>query len=244
MGANPISIRRLVNGMRKLAAGLRPFSESVWPGVRNDLFVAHESIYAFAAGYVHDSDVLDAGCGTGYGTHMLASAGARSAIGVDLDARSVAYARRHYRLPKLSYRVADLEHLDFPDATFGFVVASNALEHLHDPALFLRSLRRVLRPNGKALIAVPPIYTSHDAKTHAGIHYHRSNLTVQQWTSVIGDAGFDVSAFFHESRTQPDFQSHAPSTLSVADFAFTPTPVAGMMLQPSITAVFLLETRT
>ncbi len=30
------TLHRALNGIRKVAAGLRPFSESVWPGVRND----------------------------------------------------------------------------------------------------------------------------------------------------------------------------------------------------------------
>src|SRR6266566_3430102 len=77
-------LHRALNGIRKVAAGLRPFSESVWPGVRNDLFVAHESIYRFFANDVRNRDVLDAGCGTGYGSHILARSGAKSVVGVDL----------------------------------------------------------------------------------------------------------------------------------------------------------------
>jgi len=57
--------KRFLNGMRKVASGLRPFNESVWPGVRNDLFVAHESLYQLAAPYAAGARVLDAGCGTG-----------------------------------------------------------------------------------------------------------------------------------------------------------------------------------
>jgi len=105
---------RALNGIRKVAAGLRPFSESVWPGVRNDLFVAHESIYRFFASDVGNLDILDAGCGTGYGSHLLAEAGAESVIGVDLDRRNIAFARKRYSAPNLSFAVADIEELDSP----------------------------------------------------------------------------------------------------------------------------------
>lgn len=46
------SIVRTINGLRKVAAGLKPFSESVWPGVRNDLFVANQSIASLRASVV------------------------------------------------------------------------------------------------------------------------------------------------------------------------------------------------
>ena len=234
------TLHRALNGIRKVAAGLRPFSESVWPGVRNDLFVAHESIYRFFASDVRDDDVLDAGCGTGYGSHILAAGGARSVIGVDLDRRNIAFARKRYPAPNLAFAVADIEELDFADDSFDLVVASNSVEHLHHPELFLQRTRRLLRPGGRALIAVPPIYTSADAKVHAGIHYHRSNLTVAEWAARIGDAGFNASGFIHSVRAgaKVNFASHLASPLSPEDFLFTPTTVVGLLSQVSITAIF------
>ena len=129
--------------MRKVLAGLRPFSESVWPGVRNDLFVAHQSIYAFATGYCAGKRVLDAGCGTGYGAFHLAQHGARAVTGVDLDGRSIAFARRHFQSPNLSFLTGDLEDLTLETASLDTVVASNSLEHLDIPGAFSRwSCRR------------------------------------------------------------------------------------------------------
>src|SRR5689334_18904699 len=100
---------RVSNGIRKVAAGLRPFSESVWPGVRDDLFVAHESIYVFAQRFVAGQNVLDAGCGTGYGSFLLARSGASSVLGVDRDRSSVRFAKRRYQADNLAFRVTDLE---------------------------------------------------------------------------------------------------------------------------------------
>jgi SAM-dependent methyltransferase len=237
-------LHRFTNGVRKIAHGLRPFSESVWPGVRSDLFVAHESIYAYAARYVRGLRVLDAGCGTGYGSHLLARHGARSVIGIDLDARNVAFARKRYTLPNLAFEVQDLERLAFDDASFGFVIASNALEHLHDPDAFLEPLGRLLAPDGQALIAVPPIYGDADARVHAGIHYHRSNLRVGEWLSLLERAGFEVTGVLHETSAHPNFQSHRPSRLTTDDFTFTEVGAAELARRPSITAMFLLRRTT
>ena len=235
-----MNLRRILNGVRKVAAGLRPFNESVWPGVRNDLFVAHESIYRFAATFAENRDVLDAGCGTGYGSAIFGDA-ARSVLGVDLDARSVAYARRHFARSNVSFEVADLQQLSFEER-FDLIVASNSLEHLDEPRAFVDGARRALRADGSLLIAVPPIYGQSDAQAHADIHYHRSNLRVSEWGALLAEDGFEATGFVHHfagAGDPPDFGSHAPSRLQPSDFAFSPVTSEELATRLSITAVFL-----
>lgn len=238
-----IDLQRLINGIRKFAAGLRPFSESVWPGVRNDLFVAHESIYRFFAERVRGLDVLDAGCGTGYGARILADGGARHATGVDIDCQNVRYARKHYGSPGIDFDVADMEQLRFADASFDAVIASNSAEHLRDPRRFVDSLARILRPAGIVLIAVPPIYTETDAATHHAIRYHRTNLTVAQWIQLLDQTPFEVSYFIHRAPAgaAPDFSSRTTSRLTASAFEFTETDRDQFQCTPSITAMFLLR---
>lgn len=236
---------RVINGVRKVAAGLRPFSESVWPGVRNDLFVAHESIYFFASSYAAGRRVLDAGCGTGYGSAQLARSGATSVVGVDLDAANVRYATRHYGAPNVTFRTADLERLDFPPASFDLVVASNSLEHLHDPDAFVASLRSLLASDGVAIIAVPPIVSAADAATHAHIHYHRSNLNVRAWHELFARGGFDIECITHRARrgVAPDVHSRRTSRYTAADFVFAHATLDALCAEPTITAVFVLQPR-
>jgi SAM-dependent methyltransferase len=235
------TLHRLFNGVRKVAAGLRPFSESVWPGVRNDLFVAHESIYAFASQYARGRIVLDAGCGTGYGAEILAGAEATRVIGVDLDPRNVAFARRRYPRANLSFEIGDLERLPFDGAQFGLVIASNSLEHLESPGAFLDSLRRMLTPDGVAIIAVPPIYSEHDYAKHQAIHYHRSNLPMPEWARLIAAHGFRATGCIHNVKRTADLTSHRRSRLTVADFTFTPVPVEEMLQRFTITGIFVVE---
>ncbi len=58
--------------------------ERAFPGMpRPDIMSEHTSRYSFALGHVGDRDVLDLGCGTGYGSEMLTWA-ARSVRGFDI----------------------------------------------------------------------------------------------------------------------------------------------------------------
>lgn len=242
MSALPRQAQRLVNGVRKVAAGLRPFGESVWPGVRNDLFVAHESIYRFALPFACGATVLDAGCGTGYGSYLFAEADAARILGLDIDRWSIAFARRRYANSVLTFEHADCQEIALPPARFDFVFASNVLEHLVRPERFLRTAFDTLRPGGHALFAIPPITSDETAALHRGIHYHRSNLPVSGWRALLTSYDWSVSSFTHTfvgSGAHPDFSSPFPSRLSSADFSFSPESPDGLQTAPTITAIFL-----
>lgn len=186
----PYLVARVVNGVRKVATGLTPFGESVWPGVRNDLFVAHASIYFFFSQFARQQRVLDAGSGTGYGAPILEAAGATSVLGVDIDRRSVGYSTTHFSSEKSSFQVADLQHLSFPPSSFDLITSSNALEHLESPGLFLRDCASILTASGRVVLAVPPITFPERLAQHRGIHYHRSNLTVIEWVQLFVETGW------------------------------------------------------
>ena len=214
----------------------------MWPGVRNDLFVAHESIYRFASLYAEGALVLDAGCGTGYGSAVLAER-ATSVRGVDIDPLTIRYATRKYSSDRIHFERADLQALRF-DQVFDVVVASNSLEHLEHPEQFLAGVKRCLRPGGKLIVAVPPIYTAHDSATHGHIHYHRANLGIAQWHDLLAGSGFHVSCFSHLPATteiKPDFSATKVSALNARDFVFPAISRNDLLRVPSITAVFVAE---
>jgi 2-polyprenyl-3-methyl-5-hydroxy-6-metoxy-1,4-benzoquinol methylase len=236
------SAQRVLNGMRKVGAGLRPFGESVFPGVPNDLFVAHASIYHFASRFVAGARVLDAGCGTGYGARILSRNGAAHVHGIDIDPLSVAYARRRYASSTVSFARADCESLVLPEGHFDFVFASNVLEHLERPELLLRSAIRALRPGGRALFAVPPITSEETAALHHGIHYHRSNLTVAAWYALLSALPWSLGVYGHSfvgPGRHPDFASPFRSCLVPSAFAFTESTAADLHDAAVLTAVFL-----
>lgn len=239
--------RRVVNGLRKVYAGLTPFGESVWPGVRNDLFVAHTSIYEFFSKYVQrDASVVDAGCGVGYGTASLVENTRSRALGLDVDRRSIRYARRHYGSDDVRFEVADLNRpLALPDSSCQAIVSSNCLEHLDDPSIFISEVSRLLEPRGVCVIVVPPITTGYTVEHNREIHYHRSNLKVTEWHDLFVDHGFDVQCFRHTYiDREPDFRDPYPSRLTTDSFVFE--PLAGVneyFSCDSISAVFELRTR-
>ena len=75
--------------------------ERVIPGqVDTDLWQEHLARYALARQWAKGLRLLDAGCGSGYGTALLAGT-AREAVGLDLSADALSYAREHYHGSKI-----------------------------------------------------------------------------------------------------------------------------------------------
>lgn len=72
-------------------------------------WISHQSRYKLAEQFVKGNDVLDLACGTGYGSYMLAMAGARSVIGVDISPEAIALGNENYRHPALRLVVGNGE---------------------------------------------------------------------------------------------------------------------------------------
>jgi SAM-dependent methyltransferase len=61
-------------------------------------------------------------------------------------------ARRRLASDRVTFAVADLTRLPYPDGLFDAAVCGWVLEHLPDPRLGLRELARVLSPGGRLLL--------------------------------------------------------------------------------------------
>ncbi len=112
----------------------------------------HRAFYKFAAGQLSGGRVLDAGCGTGFGTSLLAER-ADLTIGIDLKNLLLLYGEQQYGREGLELLVMDAGHMGFPDETFDAVVADELVEHLPEHRPFLEEAQRVLKRGGLFICA-------------------------------------------------------------------------------------------
>lgn len=97
--------------------------------------------------------VLDLGCGCGYESMRLASAGA-DVVGLDFSAESVRIARE--RCGQCRFELCDFRELDDRHGTFDGVFAAGSIIHIAPdewPDLAAR-IARILRPDGRLLVVV------------------------------------------------------------------------------------------
>ncbi len=129
--------------------------ERVIPGqVNDDLWSEHVARYAFARRYAGGKRVLDAGCGTGYGSAELAQSAA-AVTGVDISAEAIEYARASYPIAGLEFLEASCMAIPSPDHSFDMIVAFEVIEHLADYRGFLNECARVVAPEGVLIVSSP-----------------------------------------------------------------------------------------
>jgi SAM-dependent methyltransferase len=144
-----------VGRSRQAGSGsLRATGERLVPQLQHGELVHAEHLvrYRLAAQLAHGRRVLDAASGEGYGSAILAAAGAASVAGVDLDPQAVEHARARH---PGDFEVADVAALPFEDGSFDLVVSFETIEHVADPPQALAELARVLAADGTLLISTP-----------------------------------------------------------------------------------------
>jgi SAM-dependent methyltransferase len=114
----------------------------------------HLAAYLFARELARDRTVLDAGCGEGFGTALLAET-ARRVTGIDYAPAAVAAANAAYARPNLEFRHVDVHALPSLGLRFDVVTNFQVIEHLADPAAFLTAVRAALAPDGVLVLTTP-----------------------------------------------------------------------------------------
>jgi SAM-dependent methyltransferase len=128
---------------------------------------------------------LDVGCGGGGNTAVLRDLGWRVA-GLEYSpvAAPIAEARG---LPVVR---GDARRLPFRDASLDLVMSTDMWEHIDDDEAVARETVRVLRPGGRALVAVPcsmKLWSGHDLALGHVRRYERDDLV-----ALMEKAGLEV----------------------------------------------------
>lgn len=155
----------------------------------------HVERYRFAARYAQGRAVLDAACGTGYGSAMLVEAGAARVVGLDRDSGTIGQNRVRYR-DKMSvqFEVGDVCALPFAPASFEMYVCLETLEHVRDGSTCIEQAYRVLAPGGILILSTPNAdvtSTTRDGAAHPVNPYHIREYRYSELIELLGP-GFRI----------------------------------------------------
>ncbi|KMO80988.1 putative S-adenosylmethionine-dependent methyltransferase [Mycolicibacterium chubuense] len=176
--------------------------ERTVPGVaeENYWFRRHEVVYRRLLDRCRDRDVLEAGCGEGYGADLIADV-ARRVIGLDYDESAVTHVRARY--PRVDMRHGNLAALPLADESVDVVVNFQVIEHLWDQGQFVAECRRVLRPGGLLLMSTPNRITFSPGLDTPVNPFHTRELNAAELTELLVDAGLRMDSMlgvYHGTR--------------------------------------------
>lgn len=148
--------------------------ERYTPECALEIATEHWHRYAFARALAPGRRVLDAACGEGYGSALVARAGGE-VLGLDVSAEAVAHARARYDgVAGLRFDQADATALDsLPDASFDLILSFETLEHVHAHERLLDGFARLLAPGGLLLVSTPDKRTYTDLTGVLNPHHVR-----------------------------------------------------------------------
>ncbi|MDT4939073.1 MAG: hypothetical protein QOG80_2744 [Pseudonocardiales bacterium] len=143
------------------------------------IYAEHLTRYRSALPVVAGRVVLDIASGSGYGSQILATV-AEHVYGVEIDAEAVAYSKAHFGAPNLEFLQGDAVAIPLPDDSVDVVVTFETIEHIEDQRAFMSEIKRVLRPDGIALISTP-----NDLEFAEGNHYHLHEFEYEELLALV-----------------------------------------------------------
>lgn len=145
--------------------------------------------------------VLDAGCGTGVLVpYILDAIGEQGTLyELDFAENMIDVNSLLHPMENLRFLVSDVEHAPLKDASCDVAVCFSCFPHFQDKAEALRTLARILKPNG--ILVVSHFDSSEDINSrhkscHAVMDDHLPDETVMR--AMIQDAGFQIDTFLDE----------------------------------------------
>jgi len=128
----------------------------------------HIERYEIASQYIDGKKVLDAACGCGYGTNLLAQNGAKEVLGVDNSLEALLYAHEWWDFPNVIFKHFNLNEPDFTElGIFDTIVSFETIEHLRpDPINTLEKFDEILKPGGYLVFSHPENEKAPGGKYH------------------------------------------------------------------------------
>ncbi|MEY4631559.1 MAG: hypothetical protein RIQ81_1679 [Pseudomonadota bacterium] len=135
---------------------LRPderYSDKKWapPWVKRQ----HLARYTWIKSLVKDRVVADAACGTGYGSQMIASSGAKHVWAFDTNEDALSEARAFHSHPLINHVNANICDLPIPNQSIDLFICFETIEHVGDDHGVLREVCRTLRTGGYFVCSTP-----------------------------------------------------------------------------------------
>lgn len=97
--------------------------------------------------------ILDVGCASGRMANEVSKIFPKAKISaIDIYSNAINFGKKKY--PNINFKLSDAHKLPFKKNSFDLVICYEVIEHVIDPGKVLAEIKRVLKPNGRAIVAM------------------------------------------------------------------------------------------
>lgn len=173
--------------------------------IHKGTLLQHLERYKFSLGFCKDKVVLDAACGTGYGSNILAKS-AKSVLGIDISKNTITENIKNFSDAKnLKFEVMDVSKISIPDNSIDVIVSFETIEHLKEDKInsMLNEFHRVLKKEGMLIVSTPDV---RNYSLNYFIHsngYHLTEFNFMEFKNILSKKFHIIEEYYQDQSLQP-----------------------------------------
>ncbi len=154
------------------------------------------NLYAWFLRFVSGKKVLDAACGSGLGSFLMAHK-AREVLAIDLSRESIDFAKLHYHLDNLQFIVSDVLNYNLPAEEFDVIICSLILEQIEisKQKAFLTRLRESLKKEGLMILVTPNKRVTSPSSV-VGHQWNKKEFYQQELHEFLRQVGYKIVGWY------------------------------------------------
>jgi 2-polyprenyl-3-methyl-5-hydroxy-6-metoxy-1,4-benzoquinol methylase len=156
--------------------------------------VLDQERYISVLSYVKNKNVLDCACGVGWGSHIMAMAGAIRVIGVDLSLSAINTARNFYNSDSVTYIQNDINQINIKE-NFDVITSFETIEHVENPIEFLQKLRSLSHPKTVFFLSTPNGFCFKHSGDKPYNPFHLDEYEKNELIEMFNNSGWSVKNY-------------------------------------------------
>ncbi len=139
----------------------------------------HKTVYSFCRKFTKNKNIVEIGCGTGFGANFLAME-SKSVVAIDSDKFAIEECQQYFQRNNLTFISSSIESFTSIQKV-DTVICLQVIEHLNTPEILLKKTVDLLKKNGHFIISTPNAAT----QSYNENPYHIKEFTASELKNLL-----------------------------------------------------------